>query len=239
MIKLIIKDVKIGWFFLFGIFILISFIMHMLIWTMMDRFGGVIIPVLSFIVMALCVASSFLFFVIDDTYKTDATFAGFPVARSRIVGARYVTCFLMTVFAFSIALSSCFSIVCIFNGYDPAFHILLSLRGIAGMLAFLFFVLSCILPFVFAFGLGRGFAMALSTLVSIPVLWTLSTFIMKAIRGVIAIDLGVLLRLFNASLKWITALKTQEIYLFLASVVLMIVLLSLGLSICFYKRLDL
>jgi hypothetical protein len=239
MLNLIKKDVITGWSFICGIFILISFVMHMMMWTMMDNFGGVVIPVLTLIVFALCIASSFLFIIIDETSKANATLASLPIARWRIVAARYATSFLMILLAFLMVLSSCYSMLYIFGEHDPAFDLLLSPGAMAGTLAFLFILVSLILPFIFTFGAGRGFMVALSTLVGLQVTWTAVKFIKKALQGVVAVDFSFILRLFNTALKWIVGLRSQETALLLAAAVCAIVLVSLGLSIFFYKRMEL
>jgi hypothetical protein len=239
MYKLIKKDLKIGWPFLFGILILISFIMHMLIWTMMDHFGGVIIPVTTLIVSVFCIASSFLFIIIDDTYKTSVIFASLPIRRSRIVCARYATCMLMTAYAFAIAIASCFSMIHIFGEYDPAFMILLSPAVMVGMLSFLFIVLSLFLPFIFTFGVSKGSAIALGTFLSMQVLASIATFVLKAFKGLIVIDVSLFVKCFNSCVNWIISLETSTTCVLLGSVVLAIIIFSLGLSICFYKKLDL
>lgn len=239
MFKLIIKDLKSGWIFLFGIVIVIAFLLHMMLGVMMDDFGGVSIPFLTFFVMICCIATSLLFITIDETFKTNATFASLPVARCKIVCARYVTSFFITTFAFLIVLLSCYSIVHVFNGQDPAFKIILSLQGIGAMLAFMFIVLSCIMPFIFTFGTGKGLIIALSTLVGIQLISTIITFVIRAFNGVMRIDLYVVLKLFNSGVRWLSALKPQELYMILVSAVVVIVLLSMGVSVFFYNKLDL
>lgn len=61
MFNLIEKDFIAGWMFLIGVVLIIPFISMIAMWAMMDDFGGVIIGVFTFIVMALCIASSFTF----------------------------------------------------------------------------------------------------------------------------------------------------------------------------------
>ncbi|HEX9975263.1 MAG TPA: ABC-2 transporter permease, partial [bacterium] len=141
MFSLIKKDFIAGWMFLIGVVILIPFITMIAMWAMMDDFGGVIIGIFTFIVMVLCIASSFIFLSVDTTYKAEMIYASLPIKRSKIVIARYLSSFILTTGSFSLAVLSCFSMVYIFNHTDPAFKIILSFRGIISMISFLFMIL--------------------------------------------------------------------------------------------------
>ena len=96
MLNLIRKDFIACWMFLIGVVILIPFITLIAMWAMMDDFGGVIIGVLTFVVMILCIASSFIFMGVDSAFQAEMIYASLPIKRSKIVLASYLSSFMLT-----------------------------------------------------------------------------------------------------------------------------------------------
>ena len=239
MIQLIKKDFIVGWMLLIGVILIIPFITLIAMWAMMDDFGGVIIGVFTFIVMILCIASSFIFMGVDSAFQAEMIYASLPIKRSKIVLARYLSSFMLTTGSFGLAVLSCFSMVYIFNETDPAFKIILSFRGIIAMLSFLFMILSFIFPFIFKFGPGKGVTAALITQISLMIAFPLAKFVLKALQGIFAFDFAFFNRMLHSAIKWIVGLSAFQAYLMIFGIVSLVILVSIGLSIRFYNRMDL
>lgn len=239
MFNLIKKDFIAGWMFLIGVVLIIPFITLIAMWAMMDDFGGVIIGVFTFLVMVLCIASSFIFLGVDNVYKAEMIYASLPIKRSRIVVARYLSSFMLTTGSFSLVVLSCFSMVYIFNETDPAFNIILSFRGIIAMISFLFMILSFIFPLIFKFGPGRGVIAALITQISLMIAVPAIKFVLKALQGILAFDFAFFNRMLHSVIKWIVGLTAFQAYLVIFGIVTLVILVSMGLSVRFYKRMDL
>lgn len=225
--------------FLIGVVLIIPFITLIAMWAMMDDFGGVIIGVFTFLVMVLCIASSFIFLGVDNVYKAEMIYASLPIKRSRIVVARYLSSFMLTTGSFSLVVLSCFSMVYIFNETDPAFNIILSFRGIIAMISFLFMILSFIFPLIFKFGPGRGVIAALITQISLMIAVPAIKFVLKALQGILAFDFAFFNRMLHSVIKWIVGLTAFQAYLVIFGIVTLVILVSMGLSVRFYKRMDL
>ena len=239
MLNLIRKDFIAGWMFLIGVALVIPFITLIAMWAMMDDFGGVIIGVLTFIVMILCIASSFIFLGVDSAFQAEMIYASLPIKRSKIVLARYLSSFILTTASFSLAVLSCFSMVYIFNETDPAFNIILSFRGIIAMLSFLFMILSFIFPFIFKFGPGKGITAALVTQIGLMIAVPAIKFVLKALQGILAFDFAFFNRMLHSAIKWIVGLTAFQAYLLIFGIVTFVILVSIGLSVRFYNRMDL
>lgn len=239
MLNLIKKDFIAGWIFLLGIAILIPFITTMAIWAMMDDFGGLIIGVFTFITIGLCIASSFIFTGIDTASNADMIYASLPIKRSTIVYARYSSSMLITTTSFMLVILTCLSSVYIFNKADPAFELLLSLRGIISMITFLLLILSFILPFVFKFAFGKGITAALITQICFVISVPVFKFLMKALYGIWEFDITFFTKLLDDILKWIIELQAVYAYLLIFTIVSIIIFISIILSVRFYNRRDL
>lgn len=239
MFNLIKKDFISGWMFLIGVVLIIPFITLITMWAMMDDFGGVIIGVFTFIVMVLCIASSFIFLGVDNAYKAEMIYASLPIKRSKIVLARYLSSFILTTGSFSLAVFSCLSMVYIFNETDPAFKIILSFRGIIAMLSFLFMILSFIFPFIFKFGPGKGITAALITQISLMIAVPAIKFVLKALQGILVFDFAFFNRMLHSAIEWIVGLTAFQAYLLIFGIVTLVILVSMGLSVRFYNRMDL
>ena len=239
MLNLIRKDFIAGWMFLIGVVILIPFITLIAMWAMMDDFGGVIIGVLTFVVMILCIASSFIFMGVDSAFQAEVIYASLPIKRSKIVFARYLSSFILTTGSFSLAVLSCFSMVYIFNETDPALNIILSFRGIIAMLSFLFMILSFIFPFIFKFGPGKGVTAALITQISLMIAVPVIKYVLKAMQGILEFDFAFFNRILHSAIKWIVGLTAFLAYLLIFGIVTFVILVSIALSVKFYSRMDL
>jgi len=239
MFNLIKKDFIVGWMYLIGVVLIIPFITLIAMWAMMDDFGGVIIGVFTFIVMVLCIASSFIFLGVDSAYQAEMIYASLPIKRSRIVFACYLSSFILTAGSFGLAVFSCFSMVYIFNETDPAFNIILSFRGIIAMLSFLFMILSFIFPFIFKFGPGKGVTAALVTQISLIIAVPLIKFVLKALQGILAFDFAFFNRMLHSAIQWIVGLTAFQAYLLIFGIFSFVILFSIGLSVRFYNRMDL
>jgi hypothetical protein len=239
MLNLIKKDLFAGYLFLFGIVILAPFITWMEIWAMIDDFGGLILGIFTLITMILCIASAFIFMAVDASPNTDAIYASLPVKRSTIVAARYVTSYTMMFSCFFIIILMCLGSVYLFNKTDQAFNVLLSLRGIASMSLFLIFILSFILPFVFTFGAGKGFKVALILQIALITLIPVIKFIFNVLNGFFEFDIAFFSRFLKETLIWIIALPASQAYILIILLIIIVITISLTLSIRFYNRRDL
>ena len=242
MLDLIKKDFIACWIFLLGVAIFIPFITTMAIWAMMDDFGGLIIGVFTFITIALCIASSFIFIGIDTASNADMIYASLPIKRSTIVYARYFSSMLQVIVSFALIILTCLSSIYIFNKTDPAFELLLSLRGITSMITFLLLILSFILPFVFKFAFGKGISAALITQICFVISVPVFKFLIKALNGIWEFDIAFFSKLLDDILKWIISLPRVlgvYAYLLIFTIVSMMIFISIILSVRFYNRRDL
>ncbi len=239
MLNLIRKDFIAGMIFLLGVAIIIPFITSIAIAAMIDDFGGIIIGIFTFIIVALCIGASFIFIAIDTSFGTDMTYASLPVKRSTIVVARYVSSIIITLSGFCLVILVCLSLVHIFNLWDPAFRIILSSRGITSMISFLLVILTIMLPFVFKFGSGKGVIAALIIQIGIVLLVPLFEFIINALNDIWNFDIAYFYNLLHNILSWMMTLPAIYAYLFALSVVVILYVISIILSVRFYNRRDL
>lgn len=238
MFDLIKKNFMIGWLFLIGIVLLIPFISSIAIWAMLDDFGGLIVGIFTLLTIGICIGSAFLFIGIDSAHNAEKIFVSLPIERSKIIISHYFSSFLMIIFSLSIVIFSCLSSIYIFDKPDPAFDILLSTRGIIGMVVFLFFILCFMLPFVFKFGSGKGMMVALFTQIGIALIWPILKFLFTAISGVFSFDLDFFNRLLQSTITWLLSLSVLKAYFLLFFIVVLVISLSISLSILFYKQRD-
>ncbi|MBN2091819.1 ABC-2 transporter permease [candidate division KSB1 bacterium] len=239
MLRLIKKDFIAGWMFLIGVVLIIPFITTITIFAMLDDFGGLILGVFTFIVVALCVASAFIFLSVDTIYNADMIYASLPIKRALIVLARYLSSFMLTAGSYSLALLSCYVAVNLFDKNDTAFEIILSWRGLLSMLIFMFLILSFMFPFIFKFGTGKGTMAALITQISLVLIIPLIKFIMKALSGIFDFDFAFFSRIFYKSIQWLMQLEKFQVYLLLIGIFLSVILISISLSIRFFNHRDL
>jgi hypothetical protein len=238
MFDLIKKNFMIGWLFLIGIVLLIPFLSSIAIWAMLDDFGGLIVGVFTLLTIGICIGSAFLFIGIDNAQNAEKIFVSLPIERSTIIISHYISSFLMIIFSLSIVIFSCLSSIHIFDKTDPAFDILLSTRGIIGMIVFLLFILCSMFPFIFKFGSGKGMMVALFTQLGIMLFWPILKFLFKAISGVFSFDLDFFNRLFHSTITWLLSLSATKAYSLLFFTVVFVISLSISLSILFYKKRD-
>lgn len=238
MLNLIKKDFSAGRYFLIGITLLIPIITTLSIWCMVEDFDGIIIGIFTILVFGLCVVSSFVFIGVDSAGQADVLCASLPIHRSTIVFARYVSSFMLTMGSYLLVILTCFISIHIFHLSDPAFDLILSTRGMTGMVSFMFLILSFIMPFVFKFG-GSGINKALIVQIAIIVFIQLVKFLINLANGIWNFDIGFLKKLFNSILKWMIGLRAINAYLILFGFVCMVIYLSIVLSVRFYNRRDL
>lgn len=239
MFDLIKKDFIVGWQVFLGMLFLIPFITIITTWAMLDDFGGIIIGVFMLIVTVLSLVPPILSLNIDATHKADSLFAGLPLDRYTIVLARYITSILLCTLAYTLVILSCLIVVYIFGGRDPFFDVILSIRGIMGIVTFMFVLLFFILPFLMRYGSGRGFTMAIFFQLGLILAMPVVKFVIKAMSGIFHFDIGFFARLLESVLRWIMGLNTLQASLVIASYTSLIFLTSLILSIRFYYKRDL
>jgi len=166
-------------------------------------------------------------------------YASLPIKRSKIVLARFLSSFMLTTGSFSLAVLSCLAMVYVFGHTDPAFKIILSFRGIIAMLSFIFMILCFILPFIFKFGAGKGMTAGLITQVSLMIAVPVIKFVLKALQGILAFDFAFFNRMLHAAIKWLIGLSRFQAYALIFGMVALVILVSIGLSVRFYNKMDL
>jgi hypothetical protein len=236
---LIKKDLCAGFVFLLIIPIIIPFLTMMAIWAMVDDFGGMIVAFFTFLTMGLCLASSLLFFAIDAAPGAEVLFVSLPVKRSAIVYSRYCTSFLISLSALFIVLLTCLAADHIFGLYDPAFGLILSLRGMWSMSSALLIILSSLMPFIYKFGPEKGLVVFLFTSVGLGVILLIGDAVLTAHDGRLELNLGIFHAIFDALLKWVRGLKSTAVYFTSFAALILIVAISSLLSVRFYRRRDL
>ena len=239
MFRLIKKDLVSGFIFLLIFPIAIPLMTVMAIWMMLDDFGGLIVAVITFITMGLCIAPALLFFALDSARGVEAVFASLPVKRSTIVCARYCSVYLITVSAFFVVLLTCFAAVYLFGAADPAFGLLLSVRGVWSMIFSLLLVLSFIQPFIFRYGFEKGSIAVLFTLVGMAVTVLVIDSVLKALNGIVEFDPGFFNSMIMAALTGIKSLKSTPAYLAMIAALVVLTGFSSALSVRFYRLRDL
>lgn len=239
MLNLIKKDYLAGRIFLLGIIILIPLISHLLLLSMIDNFGGISIGVFVLGTIFLCIISSLLFIFIDTSFDTDMIYASLPTNRSNIVLARYLSSGIMILFSLGLIIVSSISVIYIGEKFDPAFEILLSTRGILSILIMLLCIISFIMPFIFKFGSGRGIVSSIITLVSLFFGIPFIKFLFNIIGGIWVFQFDYLFNLLNEFLLFIAELSVIYAYILSILQIIVVVLISISLSIKFYKKRDL
>lgn len=224
--------------FLFVISLVFPFLTVMAVATMIEEFGGLVLGFFIPMIIILCVGSAFIFPAIDEACDADALFASLPIKKSKIVFARYLTSFLLVIFSFAlIAITSTISLHLIPNT-DPLVTLFFSLRGMTGTVLFLLLFLTFYLPFIFKFGSGKGIGVALIAQIGIVLIIQISKLILKAFQGIFAFDLTFIAGLFASIQRWATGLQTNEAYLLIFVVLIVLILISAALSTRFYKNRD-
>ncbi|MFC1556056.1 ABC-2 transporter permease, partial [candidate division KSB1 bacterium] len=203
MLDLIKKDFIAGALFFPAIVTFIPFLTTLMIFAMIDDFGGVIVGIFFFVVIALCMISSFLFIMIDSTQNADMVFASLPVRRSEIVLARYISSSLMSLFSYSVVLFTCFFAVHVFHQTDPFLDIILSFRGIAGVITYLLFMLAFMLPFILTFGVGKGMIVSISTVIGLQYCIPFIKSVLKAVSGSVEFDLSFINEAIKQAFIWL------------------------------------
>lgn len=239
MIRLIKKDIIACWPFLVIATLVIPFLTWLMLWAMMDDFGGVALGAITLLTVFACTITSIIPFLVDTTTGIETTFVGFPIERSAIVLARYISAYLLNTYALLLIVVTIWLLNILFNPSDSAFEILLSIRGIIGIYVFLTFLLSFFLPYILKFGASKGSVYYLATMMILSFLDPFYTMLNNLTSGLFVIDLSIFTRVFEASMRFIRFLPTSEVYLLLISVVLVVVSSSIYLSIKFYSKRDL
>lgn len=236
MFDLVKKDFIIGGIFLAVIAVVIPFLTVMSVVTMIDTFGGLVLGFFIPMIIVICVGSSFIFIGIDAAFNADTIYASLPVKKSTIIYARYFTSFIMILFSFTLIAFTSLVSLHLFHKTDPLLMLFLSIRGIIGTILFLLFILIFYLPFIFKFGPGKGMSVALIAQIGLVLIVPVGKFTLKALQGVLAFDLVFFTGLFDAIRKWVMGLSTNGIYLFIFTLLLVLTLISMGLSTRLYKK---
>jgi len=238
MLNLIKKDITIAGIFMAVTAVVISFLTLMAVLTMLDNFGGLILGFYIPMVIILCGGASFLFMVIDEAFQADELYASLPIAKWKIIGARYISSSLMMLLSYCLIALVSYSAQLIEQKKDPILKLILSPEGMIGMILIMLLFLVYYFPFIIKFGLAKGMGIGLIALFCLFLIFPAGRFILKALRGVVHFDLSFFTTFFDAVRRWVTGLTGNETLLFMIAVFAGTTLLSLGLSIRFYKHKD-
>jgi len=236
---LIKKDLLTSYIYLLIVPFVIPFLTMMAIWAMLDDFGGLVVGFFTFLAMGLCIASSLLVFGIDASQGAEVIYVSLPVKRSTIVYARYCFTYLISISAFFIVLLTCLAAVHVFRLWDPAFDLLLSVRGVWSMVYSLLLVLSFLLPFIFKFGPDKGLIVFLFTGVGMGILIIIFDSVFVALDGTVVLDIGLFHTMFDTLLRQIKSLKSTAVYSSMLLALIVIIGISSLLSVHFYRQRDL
>jgi hypothetical protein len=239
MFDLVKKDFIIAGIFLGVIAVVIPFLTMMAVLTMIDEFGGLVLGFFIPMIIVFCIGSSFIFLGIDESYKADTIYASLPVKLWKIVVARYFTSFIMIISSFALmALTSLVSLH-LFQKTDPLLMLFFSIRGMMSTTLFLLLILTFYLPFLFKFGSSKGISAALLTQICLVLIIPTGKFVFKAVLGIFAFDLSFFSGLFGAIRDWVMGLRPDETYVLIFMLLVFATLVSMGLSVRFYKKRDL
>jgi hypothetical protein len=72
-------------------------------------------------------------------------------------------------------------------------------------------------------------------MIAVPVI----KFVLKALQGILAFDFAFFNRMLHAVIKWILGLTTFQAYLLIFGIIALVILISIGLSVRFYNKIDL
>ena len=238
MFDLVKKDIFIGSIGIAVIAVVIPFVTLMAILTMVHDFGGLVLGFYIPMIIVLSIGSSFIFIGIDSSRNADALYVSLPVKRSKIIFARYFSSFIMILLSVSLIFLTALVSIQLLNETDPVLMLFLTLRGMTGTILFLLFILAFYLPFVFKFGLGKGMSAALMTQIGLILIVLVGKFSFNIIQGIFAFDLSFISGLLDAIGKWVMGLSANSTYLLIFVVLMVSILISMGLSIRFYKNRD-
>ena len=239
MFNLVKKDLKIGWIFLLVMTAVIPLMTLMSLVTMSEEFGGLVLGFFIPMIIILTMVSALIFIGIDEVYCADILYASLPLKRSKIVCARYFSSFLMTLLSLGLIVLTSLAVVHVMQKTDPLLKLFMNFRGIFATFLFLGLILIFILPFIFRFGTTKGLLAAISAQIGLFFIIQFFKFILKALRGIFSFDLAFLKGFFNSIGRWVTGLETDETYLLMFIGLIILILLSLGLSTRFFKNKDL
>jgi len=206
---------------------------------MLDGFDGIVVGFFTFITIVLCVFSSFVFIIMDTTSRMEIIYASLPLSRVIIVPARYASSFILLALSMGLVILTMLTAVHLFGKNDPVFEIILSLRGILTFAVFMLFIISFIMPFMFKFGSGRGTIAALITQLIFLLIVPLAEFLFDALKGILNFDITWIMSILKSFLEWIISLSAVSAYLLLFTIITTVILISISLSMRFYKKLDL
>ena len=238
MFRLIKKDLIIGGLFLAVTALVISVLTLMAVVTMLDKFESLVPGFYFPFVTILCVCASFLFTLIDEASGADALFASLPLSKWKIVGARYLSSSLMILCSFALIAFVSHAVQIILQKKDPILKMMLSIEGMAGMVLFLLLFLAFYFPFIFRFGLAKGAGIGLIAQLCLFSIVPAGRFIVDALSGVVSFDLTIFVKLFEAVRSWVTGMSDAKTFVFMIAVLVTAAILSLALSIRFFKHKD-
>lgn len=236
MIKLIKKDFSVGRYYILSMIFIIPFITGLAIMAMVSDFGGVITGIFILILVALCAGSGFIFFFADGDCNGEMLFASLPIKRSKIVIARYISSFLLAAVGFGLALGIMLIADIVFNVDDPVLNVMLSGRGILGLISAIMIVVSYGLPFLYKYKNGNLILKAALFPVVIALLIQLINLIVAAIKGIWKIDLEYLTHIVNNIRDWILGQSLTYPYLSILIPLILIITLSVCLAIRFFQK---
>lgn len=193
-------------------------------------------------VMVGAVFSSLLpltFFALDAKYEADLQCCSLPVTRSMVVYARYLGSLFLVVIgvAVTVLLGMVFSSIISRGGADLV--LLMSVRGVLGLLLTVVVFLSLFYPFVFRSGLQKGFLQfAVASVLLVVVLLGLD-YLISVRHGYDLFSRTPFTGLAEVVGGWIMGLGTFVRRLLAGLFMLVVVGTSLRLSVRFYRKRDL
>ena len=181
---------------------------------------------------------SFVLMIVDAGTQSENMLLSLPLDRAAIVLAHYAFTFLLIAYNLLLALFTVFMHRWLFQLEDPVLPIILNFKGVLLFYAGLLIMLSFIFPFMYKLGSGKGFVVALSLQLGLPLLKPLYRFATNALQGIYELDIRELIQLLQGAFRWINTQSSFTISILGSSTVLCIIILSLFLSTRFYNKRD-
>lgn len=236
MISLIKKDFLTGRYSILALFLLVPFITSMEILSMVDYFDGIILGVFAILSIIMSIFCSLIFINIDITNRGDELLKSLPINKSIIIYARFITSFLLEISCLLLIYLTSLFFARVINIEDEYLELIINYRGIIIALFGISMILLTMLPLLFKFGSGKGGGIIYLVLLVILLLPSLSKLLIDLFKNRISFNFDFITEKIKAIINYLSEVNPILIYLCMAGILIFALIISVKLSVRFYKK---
>ncbi len=180
-----------------------------------------------------------IFIIMDTFFKAEIQFCSFPVKRTTVVYARYISSLILIMSGLILTAFLGLIFDAFLSAEDKSFKILMTWPGIAGFLFSVILFISIIMPFIFRFGLVKGLVIFVSAVVSCILVITVIEYIISVNQGYVMFTKPYFRGITRLTAEYINSSGTLFLKIQSAAVLIAVPVLSVFLSKRFYNKRDL